>query len=92
MVDRAAIRTTVDGQLVQASDLSHLIFDVPSLVATVSQFTELLPGDVILTGTPGGVGFRRDPQLFLRPGTRVSVEVDGVGRIDSTCVAEQVAT
>lgn len=88
----AAIRTTVDGQLVQASDLSHLIFDVPSLVATVSQFTELLPGDVILTGTPGGVGFRRDPQLFLRPGTRVSVEVDGVGRIDSTCVAEQVAT
>ena len=88
---RAGIRTTVDGELVQESDLSHLIFDVPTLVATISEFTELLPGDVILTGTPGGVGFRRDPKLFLVPGTRVSVEVDGVGRIDSTCTAEDVA-
>ena len=88
---RAGIRTTVDGQLVQESDLSHLIFDVPTLIATISEFTELLPGDVILTGTPGGVGFRRDPKLFLVPGTRVSVEIDGVGRIDSTCTGETTA-
>ena len=84
----AGIRTTVDGELVQESDLSHLIFSVPELIATISVFTELRPGDVILTGTPGGVGFRREPKLFLVPGTAVSVEVDGVGRIDSRVVAE----
>ena len=84
----AGIRTVVDGVVVQDSDLSHLIFDVPTLIATISEFTELVPGDVILTGTPGGVGFRREPQLFLVPGTRVSVEIDGVGRIDSEVTTE----
>ena len=86
----AGIRTIVDGTTVQESDLSKLIFDVPTLVATISQFTALEPGDVILTGTPGGVGYRRAPQLFLRPGTTVTVEVDGVGRIDSRVVEEAV--
>lgn len=84
----AGIRTRVNGETVQESDLSYLIFDVETLVATISEFTELRPGDVILTGTPGGVGYRRDPQLFLTPGVSVSVEIDGVGRIDSTVVAE----
>ena len=83
-----AIRTIIDGENVQESDLSKLIFDIPTLVSTISQFTALEPGDVILTGTPGGVGFRRDPQLFLRPGMTVTVEIDGVGRIDSQVVAE----
>ena len=84
----AGIRTRVAGETVQESDLSYLIFDVETLVATISEFTELRPGDIVLTGTPGGVGFRRDPQLFLTPGTTVSVEIDGVGRIDSAVVAE----
>ena len=84
----AAVRTTVDGVVVQQSDLSHLVFDVPALISTISVFTRLLPGDIILTGTPGGVGYRRDPQLFLTPGVCVSVEIDQVGRIDSTVVAE----
>jgi acylpyruvate hydrolase len=84
----AGLRTIVDGVTVQNSDLSHLIFDIPTLISVISEFTELSTGDVILTGTPGGVGFRRDPQLFLKPGMTVSVEVDGVGRIDSTVVAE----
>jgi acylpyruvate hydrolase len=82
------IRTVVNGEVVQESDLSHLIFDVPTLVATISEFTELVPGDLILTGTPGGVGFRRDPQLFLRPGDEVSVEIDHIGRIHNTVEAE----
>ncbi|PRY18295.1 fumarylacetoacetate hydrolase family protein [Kineococcus rhizosphaerae] len=86
---RAGIRTVVDGVTVQESDLSKLIFDVPTLISVVSEFTALNTGDVILTGTPGGVGYRRDPQLFLHPGTKVSVEVDGVGRIDSLVVAER---
>ena len=89
-VDGAAIRTVVNGDTVQDSDLSKLIFSIPTLIATISVFTELLPGDIILTGTPGGVGFRRDPQLFLTPGTTVSVEIEGVGRLESRVVAEDV--
>lgn len=85
---RAGIRTVVDGRTVQESDLSQLLFDIPFLVATISEFTQLQPGDIILTGTPGGVGFRRKPQLFLTPGMTVSVEIDGVGRIDSVVTAE----
>ena len=86
----AVITTTVDGAQVQRSTLDQLLFDVPDLIATISTFTALLPGDVILTGTPGGVGFRKEPQLFLTPGTQVSVEITGVGRIDSAVVAEEV--
>ena len=88
-IDRAAIRTVVDGETVQESDLSKLIFSIPTLISTISVFTELQPGDVILTGTPGGVGFRRDPQLFLTPGTTVRVEIDGVGHLESRVVRER---
>ena len=87
----AGIRTLVDGVQVQSSDVSHLIFDVPTLIAVISEFTALQAGDVILTGTPGGVGFRRDPPLFLAPGMQVSVEIDGVGRIDSPVIAEPLS-
>lgn len=89
-VSGAAIRTVVNGETVQDSDLSKLIFSIPTLIATISVFTELLPGDIILTGTPGGVGFRRDPKLFLTPGATVSVEIEGVGRLESRVVAEDV--
>lgn len=84
----AVITTTVDGTQVQRSTLDQLLFDVPGLIATISTFTALVPGDIILTGTPGGVGFRKEPQLFLVPGSTVSVEITGVGRIDSAVVAE----
>ncbi|CAN5399015.1 hypothetical protein BH09ACT4_BH09ACT4_06080 [soil metagenome] len=87
-ISRAFIRTVLDGQVVQDSDLSQLIFDIPTLVSTVSEFTRLLPGDIILTGTPGGVGYRRDPQLFLRPGSVVTVEIEGVGSMTNRCRAE----
>ncbi|WP_284981571.1 fumarylacetoacetate hydrolase family protein [Arthrobacter sp. efr-133-TYG-118] len=86
----AAISTTLNGEVVQESDLSHLIFSVPTLIATVSEFTELQPGDVILTGTPSGVGYRRDPQLFLRDGDVVTVEIEGVGAITNKVTAERV--
>ena len=87
----AGIRTVVDGTTVQESNLGELLFDVGHLIATISEFTQLRPGDVILTGTPGGVGFQRKPKLLLTPGMSVSVEIDGVGRIESTVVAEQDA-
>jgi acylpyruvate hydrolase len=80
-IDNAGIRTVLNGEKVQESDVSKLIFSVPKLIATISTFTTLTPGDLILTGTPSGVGYRRDPQVFLRDGDEITVEVDGVGAI-----------
>ncbi|WP_205676866.1 fumarylacetoacetate hydrolase family protein [Arthrobacter crystallopoietes] len=60
----AGIITTLNGQVVQKSDLSHLIFSSPRLIATVSEFTRLEPGNVIFTCTPSGGGYRRDPTDF----------------------------
>ena len=87
-VSAASVRTTLNGDTLQSSDTSKLIFDIPTLVATVSEFTELLPGDLILTGTPGGVGFRRDPQVFLRDGDEITVEIGGIGRLVNRVRAE----
>ncbi|MET9286316.1 fumarylacetoacetate hydrolase family protein [Nocardia beijingensis] len=86
----AGIRTVLNGEKVQESDLSMLIFSIPRLIAEISTFTTLAPGDVILTGTPGGVGYRRDPQLFLRDGDQVSVEIDGVGSVRNLVRGEVV--
>lgn len=86
----AGISTVLNGEVVQKSDLSYLIFSIPSLIAIISEFTELQPGDVILTGTPSGVGYRRDPQLFLREGDIVTVSIEGVGSVSNKVVAESV--
>ena len=88
----AGIRTVLNGVVVQESTVSQLFFDIPALISTISTFTTLIPGDLILTGTPGGVGFRRKPQLFLSDGDTVAVEIDGVGRIQNRIVAEQSST
>ena len=85
--DSAGIRTVLNGVEVQASDLAKLIFSIPTLISTISAFTSLEPGDIILTGTPGGVGFRRDPQLFLHDGDVVVVEVEGLGGIANRAAA-----
>ena len=85
------LRTTVNGQTVQESSTSLLIFGIPKLVSVISEFATLEPGDLILTGTPGGVGFRREPQLLLGDGDAVAVEVDGVGRIENRMIAEAIA-
>ncbi|MFF1384221.1 fumarylacetoacetate hydrolase family protein [Arthrobacter sp. NPDC058288] len=87
-ITKAVISTTLNGQVVQKSDLSHLIFSIPTLIATISEFTTLEPGDVILTGTPSGVGYRRDPQLFLKDGDTITVAVEGVGSITNNVRAE----
>jgi acylpyruvate hydrolase len=88
-LDASAIRTIIDGEVLQESKLLF-IFDIPELISTISTFTRLEPGDVILTGTPGGVGFRRDPQRFLRAGELAVVEIDGVGRLENRVRAEAV--
>ncbi|MBM9468122.1 fumarylacetoacetate hydrolase family protein [Nakamurella leprariae] len=82
------ITTTVNGAVEQDSDLAHFVFPVAHLVSVISEFTRLLPGDVILTGTPGGVGYRREPQLALHDGDVVTVTIEGVGAITNTVRAE----
>jgi acylpyruvate hydrolase len=86
-----AISLRLNGSELQRSDTSRLIFDLPAILAHLSEFVTLMPGDVILTGTPGGVGFRRDPQVFLRPGDRVEVEIEGVGTLANPVAAEEPA-
>ena len=83
------MRTTVNGETVQDASTDLLIFDIPTLISAVSEFATLEPGDVILTGTPAGVGFRREPQLLLGDGDVVAVEIGGVGRIENRMVKEE---
>jgi acylpyruvate hydrolase len=84
------IRLELNGAEMQSSNTELMIFDVPTTVALVSEFTELQPGDVILTGTPAGVGYRRDPQVFLQPGDRVRVEIEGLGALDNEVAEEDL--
>jgi acylpyruvate hydrolase len=83
------LKTFVNGDKVQDVSTELLIFDVATLLSTVSEFATIEPGDLILTGTPGGVGYRRDPQLLLTDGDVVVVEIDQVGRLENRCVTER---
>jgi 2-keto-4-pentenoate hydratase/2-oxohepta-3-ene-1,7-dioic acid hydratase in catechol pathway len=82
------IRTILNGEVMQDSSTSDMIFDVPALVSFLSEGTTLLPGMLVLTGTPQGVGFARDPQVFLRAGDTVVIEIDGIGRLENPVVGE----
>jgi 2-keto-4-pentenoate hydratase/2-oxohepta-3-ene-1,7-dioic acid hydratase in catechol pathway len=73
------IRTRLNDELVQNGHTGHMIFHIPFIISYISQFATLQPGDVILTGTPEGVGFARNPQLFMQPGDTVSVEIEQIG-------------
>jgi 2-keto-4-pentenoate hydratase/2-oxohepta-3-ene-1,7-dioic acid hydratase in catechol pathway len=89
-LDALHLSTRVNGTVVQASGLDHMIFDVPRIVEYCSTFTTLNPGDVIATGTPGGVGAKRQPPLWLVPGDVVEVEITGIGTLRNT-VADEAA-
>lgn len=82
------IQTRLNGQVVQDARLDQMIFPVPRLIAYISKWTQLSPGDVIVTGTPGGVGARRDPPLWMKPGDVVEVEIDRVGLLKNPVAAE----
>jgi 2-keto-4-pentenoate hydratase/2-oxohepta-3-ene-1,7-dioic acid hydratase in catechol pathway len=69
----------LNGERMQHATTSQMIFKIPKLIEYISAFTTLLPGDVIVTGTPGGVGARRTPPRWMKPGDRVEVEIDRVG-------------
>lgn len=83
-----AIRLTVGGDTLQDSSTSGMIFPVPRLVAYLSEVMTLEPGDVVVTGTPAGVGFVRTPPRFLRAGETVRVEIERVGVLENPVVAE----
>ncbi len=78
----------VDGEVVQRARTSDLLFDPASLVAYISQLMTLEPGDVIATGTPGGVGAGMDPPRFLKDGSVVRTRIEGIGELVNVCVAE----
>ena len=85
------LSTKVDDVEVQSAATTQLIFDLEAIVSYCSAFTTLEPGDVIATGTPGGVGYARDPQLWLEPGMTVTVEVPGVGTLTNEVIDEVVS-
>ena len=83
-----SIQLRVNGELRQDANTSHLIFPIDTLIAHVSQFVTLRPGDLIFTGTPSGVGAGRTPPLFLKPGDQVEVQIDGLGVLKNHVVTE----
>jgi acylpyruvate hydrolase len=86
-----AISSTLNGQVMQSARTSQMLVDVPSAVEFFSSFTRLAPGDVIATGTPGGVGFARNPPVWMHPGDVIEITVENVGTIRNRLVAEQGA-
>jgi 2-keto-4-pentenoate hydratase/2-oxohepta-3-ene-1,7-dioic acid hydratase in catechol pathway len=83
-----SISLTLNGETMQSSSTRELIFKIPETVAFLSSVMTLEPGDVVLTGTPAGVGFSRKPPRWLAPGDEIVVRIDGLGELRNTCVAE----
>lgn len=81
-------RTYLNGEVMQEAPISDLIFDIPALIEYISTFTTLLPGDVIVTGTTGGVGAFREPPVWMKQGDVVEVEIDGIGRLSNPIADE----
>ena len=82
------IRTLLNGEAMQDWNTSDMIFDVPALIEFLSGSKTLLPGTVILTGTPHGVGFARTPPVWLKPGDRVDIDIEGIGTLSNPVVLE----
>lgn len=82
-----AISARWNGELMQSSSTDQLIFSVSALISYASRHMTLLPGDIFATGTPSGVGVFRDPQVFLRPGDIVEVEIEGIGKLANPVIA-----
>jgi acylpyruvate hydrolase len=87
-VEPGEISCTVDGDVVQKSDTADLHFDPVALLVYISQILTLVPGDLIATGTPGGVGHARKPPRYLGPGSELVTRVEGIGELRNRCVPE----
>jgi 2-keto-4-pentenoate hydratase/2-oxohepta-3-ene-1,7-dioic acid hydratase in catechol pathway len=86
-VDNLRLWLSVNGQMMQDGNTSNLIFKIPFLISYVSRFMTLLPGDVISTGTPAGVGLGMNPQVYLKEGDVVELGIDGLGTSKQQVVA-----
>jgi 2-keto-4-pentenoate hydratase/2-oxohepta-3-ene-1,7-dioic acid hydratase in catechol pathway len=85
------IRCLVNGETLQDSTTAEMVFSVAELIAFASRAITLEPGDLLVTGTPAGVGFTREPPVFLRPGDEVTVEIDGIGALTNPVRSEEGA-
>jgi len=83
-----AIGLSIDGEVLQYSNTRELVFGVPALIEHLSSITPLLPGDIVSTGTPPGVGLGRTPKRWLKPGENVSVTIAGLGSLTNPVAAE----
>ena len=77
------IRAILNGEVMQDSTTANMVFGVAEIVAFVSEAITLEPGDLILTGTPAGVGVFRDPPVLLQPGDEITIEIDGLGALSN---------
>ena len=84
-----SIQSAINGKIHQDSNTSDMIFDIPTIVSNLSQSLTLLPGTVILTGTPHGIGFTRVPPVFLKPGDVVSVIIEKIGQLTNPVTLEE---
>src|SRR5207248_1493777 len=82
------IRSELNGQTMQDHTTSDMIFDVPALIESLSSTMTIRAGSVILTGTPQGVGFARTPPVWMKPGDRIVVELEKIGRLENPVIAE----
>lgn len=82
------VQTRLNGQLVQDQPVSDMIWDIPFVIEYCSTFTELRPGDVIASGTPGGVGDKRSPPLYMKAGDRIAIEIGTVGKLSNRIIDE----
>ena len=78
------LATTLNGEIVQSTGTDDLIFGVAEILSYFSRWYRFEPGDLVTTGSPAGVGFGRDPKLFMKPGDRIEVEIGGIGRLSNT--------
>jgi len=81
------VKMHLNKTVVQDSTTAQLIFSIPTLIAHLSKIVTLKPGDLIFTGTPPGVGAARNPPVFLQPGDRCTVEIEGIGQLTNDCLA-----
>lgn len=86
--DHLRLQTLVNDQILQDGSTDQWLFPLPQLLAFLAGIMTLEPGDIVTTGTPAGVGVFRRPQIFLRPGDRVRLEIEGIGRLENPVVAE----
>lgn len=87
-LESSSLRTVLNGNIMQEAKLGEMIFSVEKVISYCSQWTTLHPGDVIAMGTPSGVGARQNPPVWMQPGDRISIEIDGLGRLQNSIASE----